>query len=80
MSSTTTRPWTARAWHTDGRAGAHCALDDAVEVRVRVALTALNPSVSVRNHGWFEDLLFGSVSNCLKHRVSLPILLIKSRD
>ena len=35
-------------------------------------------AMGTHGHGKFFDFLYGSVSDCLKHRTSTPILLIKA--
>lgn len=34
-------------------------------------------AMATHGHGFFGDLLFGSVSRTLKHRISVPLLLIR---
>jgi len=35
-------------------------------------------AMATHGHSFFGDLLFGSVSRALKHRITIPLLLIKS--
>lgn len=35
-------------------------------------------AMATHGHGLIGDILFGSVSNSLKHRISIPLLLVKS--
>lgn len=36
-------------------------------------------AMATHGHGFFGDLLFGSVSRTLKHKISIPLLLLKPK-
>jgi nucleotide-binding universal stress UspA family protein len=34
-------------------------------------------AIGTHGHQFFQDILYGSVSNCVKHRTTVPVLLIR---
>ncbi|MGE5437897.1 MAG: universal stress protein [Syntrophothermus sp.] len=37
-------------------------------------------AMATHGHSFFKDILYGSVTQILKHKISIPLLLIKGRD
>jgi nucleotide-binding universal stress UspA family protein len=37
-------------------------------------------AMSTHGHRWFKDLLFGSVAEAVRHRTTIPVLLVRGRS